>query len=177
MTRCNHVTATAQGIISYDKNGKALMQRYDASYQSQTDNRPKHIKRTQEEIEKLHLNMIQRQMFRRLMYGLTEYQPEQIAVMSPQIISKIVDDYKKAKRAIHVLKARKYFEPENKLINAMAPHVKAGDKDFDWFMEIPKEVTLRKLGITTVEVITEFIKRRLLPKDFFNLNPQNVLPC
>jgi hypothetical protein len=41
-------------------------------------------------------------------------------------------------------------------------------------MDLPKSATLRSLGISTKEVIDEFIKRRLLPQNFFTITPENV---
>ena len=175
MKKFSSITATAQGIISYDKDGRQIVQRYDRTYQSASGkNRTERIMATMNEVEKIHLNLIQRQMYRRLMYGLKEYTPEQIAAMSPSSISKVVEDYKKAKRALHVLKAKKYFHAETKLMNALFPNQTIGSKDFDWYLDLPKNVTLRSLGIGTKQVIDEFISRKLLPKNFYSLSPENV---
>jgi hypothetical protein len=103
------------------------------------------------------------------MYGLKEYSPEQIAAMSPSALSRIVEDFKKAKRAIHIMKAKQYFRIETKLINEIFRHVKIGDKDYDWLDPLPKEVTLRSLGISTKEVIDEFIRRKLLPRNYYEI--------
>ncbi len=174
MKKLTNITATAQGLVSYDSTGNVHMERYAKTFQSKSDYKPKHIAQTSENIEKYHLNMIQRQMFRRLMYGLKEYTPEQIAALSPSSISKIVEDFKKAKRALHIMKAKKYYHAETKLFNAIFPSFNIGSKDHDWFLEIPKNVTLRSLGISTKEVVDEFIKRKLLPKNFHNITIQNV---
>lgn len=175
MKKYNAITATAQGLIAYDETGNGKMIRYDKMLaRVKAEVRPAHIQKTKDEIEKIHLNLIQRQMYRRLMYGLKEYTPEQVASFSPATLSRIVEDYKKAKRALHVLKAKKFYYAETMLINAIFPHAKVGEKDFDWFLELPKSVTLRSLGISTTEVIDEFIKRRLLPKNFHSLTLQNV---
>jgi esterase/lipase len=174
MKKYPSITATAQGIITYDKNGKQIIQRYDNTYQKKSDFKPKHILETSENLEKIHLNMIQRQMFRRLMYGLKEYTPEQMASMSPTAITNIVEDYKKAKRALHVLKAKRHYQAETKLLNAIFPDMEIGTKDFDWYLDVSKHITLRSLGISTKEVIDEFITRRLLPKNFYTITPENV---
>jgi len=115
-------------------------------------------------------------MYRRLMYGLKEYTPEQVASFSPSTLSRIVADYKKAKQYLHILKAKKLFGPETKIINAIFPHAKIGEKDFDWFIDLPKSATLRNLGISTREVIDEFVRRKLLPKNFFSLETEIQLP-
>ena len=167
----NSITANAQGTLAIDKNGKVIMQKYVDTYQARTEIKPKHIQETR---DKIHLNLIQRQMYRRLMYGLTEYGPDQIAALSPISISRIVNDYNKASRALHVMKAKKLYKNETNLINSMFSHVNIGEKDFDWLMELPKSATLKKLGISTREIIDEFIKRRLLPKNFYILSSENI---
>jgi hypothetical protein len=174
MKKFNSITATSQGYVTYDENGKARMMRYEDTYQAKAEKRSKNITKTKERIEKLHLNLIQRQMYRRLMYGLKEYTPEQVASFSPQTIEKIVDDYKRTKRYLHILKAKKLYTGETKIINSIFPHAKIGTKDYDWFLDLPKSATLRSLGISTKEVISELIRRKLLPRNFFELTPQTV---
>ena len=108
------------------------------------------------------------------MYGLSEYGPEQIAALSPVSISRIVNDYNKASRALHVMKAKKLYKNETNLVNSIFSHVNIGEKDFDWLLELPKSATLKKLGISTREIIDEFIKRRLLPRNFYTLSTENI---
>jgi hypothetical protein len=171
MKKYHIITATAQGLIAYDDKGYAKMIRYGKIQKTQ---RAPHILKTQSEIEKIHLNLVQREMFRRLMYGLKEYTPEQVASFSPSTLTKIVEDYKKAKRALHVLKAKRFYYAETRLMSAIFPHAKIGEKDHDWYLELPKSVTLRSLGISTKEVLDEFIKRRLLPKNFHDITLENI---
>ncbi len=174
MQKFASITATAQGIVTYDLNGKAQMIRYDKLVQNKIT-RSNNVKRTQEQVEKIHLNMVQRQMFRRLMYGLKEYSPEQIASFSPSTLSRIVFDYNKAKQYLHVLKAKKLFVGETKIINAIFG-TNIGQKDYEWYLDLPKSATLRNLGISTKDVIDEFINRKLLPKNFLLLNTEIQLP-
>jgi hypothetical protein len=72
------------------------------------------------------------------------------------------------------MKAKKLYKNETNLINSIFSHVNIGEKDFDWLIELPKSATLKKLGITTREVINEFIKRKLLPKNFYSLSPETI---
>lgn len=175
MQKFASITATAQGYVAYDFSGQARMFKYDKLVQNK-NTRSNRVKVTQEEIEKIHLNMVQRNMYRRLMYGLKEYSPEQVASFSPSTLSRIVADYKKAKQYLHIMKAKKLFGPETMIMNALFPHAKIGEKDFDWFLDLPKTATLRNLGITTREVIDEFVRRKLLPKNFYELETQIQLP-
>tara|TARA_Y100000389_G_C17425190_1_gene499152 strand:- start:261 stop:794 length:534 start_codon:yes stop_codon:yes gene_type:complete len=165
------ITATAKGVIYHNNPRKVV--KYTVKLK-QEDVRTKENRPQKVEIDKIFLNLIQRQMYRRLMYGMKEYDKKQILSMSTYTIKKIEEDFKKAKRAIHVLKAKKCFHAETKLISAIFNRKDIGKYDHDWFVDIPKNYTLRKLGISTKDVIDDFIKRRLLPKDFYKITPENV---
>ena len=165
------ITATAQGVVTYDKNGNVNLQKYANTYQAKSAYKNSRVQKT---AEKVHLNMVQRQMYRRLMYGLREYSPEQIAAMTPSVISQVVNDYQKASRILHVMKAKILYKNETNLIKSIFPNAKIGEKDRDWQIELPKSATLNKLGISTKNVIDEFIKRKLLPKNFLSISPETI---
>jgi hypothetical protein len=129
------------------------------------------VKQTQ---EKLFLNFIQRQMYRKLMYGLNEYRPEQISKMSPKTITHIVKNHEKALKILHILKAKKLYKNETNLVNSIFPHAQIGNSDNDWLIKLPKDATLKKLGISTREIVDEFIQRKMLPIDFYNLSTDTV---
>ena len=124
--------------------------------------------------EKLYLNFVQRQMYRRLMYGLNEYKSEQISKMSPKVITNIVKNHDKALKILHVLKAKKLYKNETNLVNSIFPHANIGASDKDWLIKLPKKATLKNLGISTREIVDEFIKKRLLPETFYSLSSENV---
>ncbi|NCD06250.1 MAG: hypothetical protein EOL97_09030 [Spirochaetia bacterium] len=148
------------------------IQQYDKTAQKKSDNRSKKCNDT---LERVDLNIIQRQMYRRLMYGIYDYESEQIGAMSHATIVKIVLDHEKAKRLLHVMKAKKYYEAEDKLINAILPKAKqVSKKDHNWFLPLPKDATLRKLGISTKQIIDRFIEKNLLPKNFYEITPNNI---
>lgn len=171
-TKLTAVTANSHGIVVYKSNGKSYFERYDKdnvknnviSFKSKFNNFN----------DKIELNVIQRQMFRRLMYGLEKYSPEEIAALSPASISRIISDFKKAKQALHILKAKKYYHAETVLLNSIFPQARITDRDCDWFVDLPKNVTLTYLKISTTEVINEFIRRKLLPHNFFKLTPETI---
>jgi hypothetical protein len=148
------------------KQGVGKNQRYSNSYESKSNNKTKDV---QETADRLYLNSVQREMFRRLMYGVKEYTPEQIKAMTPSTLAKVVTDYEKASRILHIMKAKIYYKAETKMVKAIFPHAKIGERDYDWMMELPKNVTLKKLNISTLEIIEEFIKRKLLPKNFLSI--------
>lgn len=165
------ITATSQGIVAIDKNGRMNLQKYADTYQSKSDFKNKKV---QETADRIHLNLIQRQMYRRLMYGLKEYSPAQIAAMTPSSISQVVNDYQKATKVLHVMKAKVYYRKETNLVKSIFPHARIGERDFDWLMALPKTATLKKLGISTKDIIDEFIKRKLLPKNFLTISSENI---
>jgi len=165
------ITSNSQGIPIYDKDGKINLLKYADTYQKKSEYKNKNVQQTADNV---YLNLIQRQMYRRLMYGLKEYTPEQIAAMTPVSITQVVNDYQKASKILHVMKAKIFYKNETNLVKAIFPHARIGERDFDWLMELPKSATLKKLGISTKDVIEEFIKRKLLPKNYFNINSQNI---
>jgi hypothetical protein len=120
------------------------------------------------------MNLVQRQMYRRLMYGLKEYNSDQIAAMTPSVIAKIVNDHQKASRTLQVMKAKVFYKNETKLIQSIFPHAKIGVSDSDWQMRLPKKATLKALGINTKQVVDEFIKKKLLPKNFLSITPETI---
>lgn len=161
-------TATAKGIV-YHTNPQKTIKYKRVKDLTVKENLPK-----KEEPGKIYLNMVQRQMYRRLMYGMNEYDKKQILAMSDNAIKRVEEDYKKAKRAIHILKAKKCFHAETKLISVIFSKHNIGKYDYDWFLDLPKGYTLRKLGITTKDVIDDFIQRKLLPKNFYELNADTI---
>lgn len=165
------ITANSQGIAVHDKNGITNLLKYANTYQTKSEYKNKNVQKT---ADNLHLNLIQRQMYRRLMYGLKEYSPEQIAAMTHSTITQVVNDYQKASRILHVMKAKVFYKNETNLVKSIFPHAKIGEKDFDWLMELPKNATLKRLCISTKDIIDEFIKRRLLPKNFLFITPENI---
>jgi hypothetical protein len=169
------VTATAKGLIyhSTDKSPRRKVN-YERVRKIKKDLTVADNKPQRKEVDKIYLNMIQRQMYRRLMYGMKEYDKKQILAMSTKAIKRVEEDFKKAKRAIHILKAKKCFGAETKLISAIFPTHNIGKFDYDWYLDIPKEFTLRKLEISTKEIIDDFIQRKLLPKNFYELTPETV---
>ena len=161
------VSANKDGI-TVRMNGVSSFYRYDLIQIKQQLIRKKEVNNT---CEKLVLNAIQREMYRRLMYGLNNYTNEEKSMMSSKQISKIVKDHDRAKRYLHIMKAKKYYEADNNLLNAIFTHCPTGTKDSDWFLYIPKTVTLNKLGISPKEIVDEFINRKLLPENFYDLKP------
>lgn len=181
MSNFQSVTATATGVVYVYENGTSRFESYSRTKPKLKIRTGKFkdtsmaAKRTRNR-DNFHLNMIQRQMYRRIMYGLKEYSPEQILIMGTAIEKRIVKDYCEGRKAIHVMKAKKLYGVETRLINAMFQHIgNIGKYDHEWMLEIDKKYTLTNLQIGVGEIIDEFVKQKLLPKNFYQLDVNNVM--
>lgn len=181
------VSANRHGIV-VRKNGKSSFYKYEQwkpkagnqmFYQLKKEGLVQHQQQSKRStdvevtVDKLELNNVQRQMYRRLMYGLDNYSKQERAEMSTDVLVKIIRNYQKAQKILHVMKAKVFYAAETKLFNAIFTdeNQQVKDRDADWMLPIPKEATLNKLGITPKMIIDEFIKRKLLPKNFYELKP------
>ena len=171
MKKISTITATKQGIIVNEKNGKKYFKKYEDSYHKKSLHKNKKVNNT---VERIHLNELQRSLYRKLMYGLKEYSKEELSIMNHKTIHKVVINHEKALRFLHILKAKKYYKNETNVINAIFPNAKIGEADSEWLIPLPKKITLKKLGISTKTVIEEFIKRSLLPPDFLKLSTSKI---
>ncbi len=162
-------SSTSKGILYTSKNGKTFrkyrppLKKSYTQVDFSTDNK---------DLYNVKLNMVQRGMYRRLLYGLKDYTKKEKESLSTYLKSKIDNEYKVASRVLHVLKAKKYYYAETLLLNAIFPLSDVGQKDYDWYLELPKSATLSKLKITTKEIIDEFIRKKLLPKNFYKLKDE-----
>lgn len=167
MKRIKVISATPQGLLFQEK-GRPVFKRYENTYQHKVKQKSNYNKKVQNTIDSIELNLVQREMYRRLIYGLKDFTPEQVETMSPRTKYQLIVDFSKAQKVLNVMKAKKLYQAETKLFNAMLP-IKTGDRDSDWLLEIPKQYTLKKLGISVRDIINEFIDKNLLPKNFFEL--------
>lgn len=166
MSNIKSITATAQGLnIFYERTRQLTTVKYDKSlYQNQRNN-------SQNRFGGLHLNTVQRSMYRRVMYGLGDYTPEQIQEMDKVTRQAIETDHKRAKTAIDKMKYELTYAPVDKLFNAIFPHVQIGTKTYDFHVSLP---SLRELRIGTKEVCETLIKAGLLPQNFFSITTESL---
>jgi hypothetical protein len=159
-------------VLHSDMGDKKFYQYGKTTYQNQ----PSHNATAVDIEEGLHLNLIQRPMYRRLMYGMKEFSDAQKRAMSPQAIHRIEQDHLRATRFLHIMKAKRYMAAETKLINQIfGENSIRYDKDCDWMEPLPSGVTLRSLKFTTTDVINELIIRKLLPANFLSITPQTPM--
>ena len=166
MSNIKSITATAQGLnIFYERTKHLTTVKYDkALYQNQRNNPVNRF-------GGLHLNTIQRSMFRRVMYGLGDFTPQQIHEMDKATRQAIDADHKRAKAAIDKMKYDLTYAPVDKLFNAIFPHVKIGSRTYDYHVSLP---SLRELRIGTKEVCDTLIKAGLLPQNFFSITTETL---
>lgn len=118
------------------------------------------------------LDFLQSKMYYRLVQGLKYYTPEQIEGMDEASIARIKNEHILAKSIIVKMKKQVYFKAIDDLFFSIFPKYK-NDPEF-YSGTVPKNCTLNKLGITKKQVCLEFIKARLLPKNFFKISQQNL---
>jgi hypothetical protein len=157
------ITATKQGIaINYESNRKSLFIKYDEANQQQQN------KKSADFFE---MNTIQRNMYRRLFYGMESFSAEEVKTMSKIDISKVTRDHNKAQKIVNEMKYQKLYGDTNKLRAVIFPHVKLGFYKDGQDVSLP---SLKELKITTVDIINKWIEKKLLPENFFNLNIANL---
>jgi len=158
------ITATKNGIsINYEVKGKkSSFIRYDEANSQKQSKRSEHF---------FEMNVIQRNMYRRLFYGMEAFSPEEVKTMSKIDISKISRDHSKATKIVNQLKYQKYFGDYNKLLSVLFPHVKLDFYKDGQDVSLP---SLKELKITTVDIIDKWVEEKLLPENFYNLNIANL---
>ena len=116
------------------------------------------------------LNPVQRKLYRTVMYGFRELTEDEFRKLTPQEKSRISANFRKGKRVLHVMKCKKFYNAENKLLNGIFAHIKIGSSESEYTnIELPRTATLNKLGINTKDIIDEFIKSNVLPQSFYSL--------
>jgi len=158
------ITATKNGIsINYEVKGKkSSFIRYDEANQQQQSRRSENF---------FEMNVIQRNMYRRLFYGMEAFSAEEVKTMSKIDISKVTRDHSKATKIVNQLKYQKYFGDYNKLLAVIFPHVKLDFYKDGQDVSLP---SLKELKITTVDIIDKWVEEKLLPSNFYNLNIANL---
>lgn len=158
------ITATKNGIsINYEVRGKkSSFIRYDEANQQQHNNKSSNF---------FEMNTIQRNMYRRLFYGMEAFSAEEVKTMSKIDISKVTRDHSKAQKVVNEMKYKKLYSDYNKLLAVIFPHVKLDFYKDGQDVSLP---SLKELKITTVDIVNRWVEEKLLPENFFNLNIANL---
>ena len=158
------ITATKTGIsINYEvRDRKSSFIKYDEANQQQQSKRSENF---------FEMNTIQRNMYRRLFYGIEAFSPEEVKTMSKIDISKVTRDHSKAQKIVNQMKYEKYYGDYNKLLAVIFPHVKLDFYKDGQDVSLP---SLKELKISTVDIVNKWIEEKLLPQNFYNLNIANL---
>ena len=168
MNNISSISASAKVVKCYYDNAKRTVTvPYDQSlFQNKSQSA-----RT-EQRRGFYMNPIQRNMYRRLMYGLKDYTQAEIASMDKYTKEVIARDYEAAKSVIHRLKYDEFYGPVDKLFNAIFPHAQIGSRPSDiLYAELP---SLKDLKIGTQKVCKALMNSGLLPKNFFAITPDKL---
>jgi hypothetical protein len=168
MNNIKSISAKAHGVeIYYEHSKKTVTVPYDKSlFQNKSQDIRKEVR------QGFYMNPIQRNMYRRLMYGLKDYTQAEIASMDKYTQEAISRDYEAAKAVVHKLKYEEYYAPVDKLFNAIFPNAKIGSRPSDiLYAELP---SLKDLKITTKKVCQSLMNAGLLPRNFFSITPETL---
>lgn len=156
------ITATRKGIaINYENNKKSSFISYDEVNQKQN----------QKYKDFFEMNIIQRNMYRRLFYGLQAYSNQEVQSFTKKDIIAISHDHNKAQNIINSLKYDRLYNDVNKLLAVIFPHVKLDFYKDGHDVILP---SLKSLKITTVDIIDKWIEYKLLPNNFYSINTDNL---
>lgn len=156
------ITATKSGVsINYEDTGKSSFIKYKDIQSSVSDNNHKYLE----------LNVIQKSMFRRLMYGIKAYTPQEVASMDKALIFTIEKEHVRATEVVNKFKYEKHYAAYNKLLSVIFPHVELSYFKDGKYADMP---TLKDLKITTEDIIRLWIENKLLPSNFLSLNVNNI---
>jgi hypothetical protein len=155
------ITATRTGIAINYENGKSNFIPYNKEEVHNSSNTKRYFQ----------MNEIQRNMYRRLMYGLASFTSEEISSLDQPTLFKIKNEHIRATDVVNELKYTKYYGAYNKLLAVIFPHVELDYRKDGKYAEMP---TLRELKITTSDIVNAWINNKLLPLNFYCLNEETI---
>lgn len=156
------INATSKGIaINYEHTNKSSFIRYEAPAQERLEKRLLNKPRFYE------MNQIQRSMYRRLLYGINDFTPQEISTMNESTIHCINRDHRKAMELVNKMKYEIVYGAYNKLLAVMFPKAKFSFYTDGQDVTLP---TLKELKIGTFQVVDCWINGKLLPENFYCLN-------
>lgn len=109
------------GVAHCKRNGyyvQGIFQKYEKIFEQKKE----------KQNDKVFLNPIQRKIFRDLMYGTANYTPDELYKMNEDELITLIKRHRKTKRLIHILKCKKAYYIETKLLNLVFPHCQMGIK-------------------------------------------------
>ena len=164
MNQHKTITATSKGVaVNYQDSGKSSFIPYEqTAFESTRSHVGQNI---------LILNDIQRNMYRKLMYGMKNYTSEQIETMPQTMIFQIEKDHMRATNVINKLKYQRVYGAYNKLLSVIFPHVELDYYTDGKYVSLP---SLRELKISTRNIIDAWIENKLLPLNFYNLTIDTI---
>jgi hypothetical protein len=120
------------------------------------------------------MNTVQYGMYQRLMYGLEIFDKEQLATLDQNTKFAISNMHNRAMDVLNELKYDRTYGYINKLFKVIFPTVELNYYKDGKEHKYTKLPTLKELKLTTLDIINVWIKNKLLPLDFYNLNEKTV---
>lgn len=125
-------------------------------------------------------NNYQNYLYKRALYGLSALTEQELATMCSKKKQRIINVYKKAQVVINKLKQQATIKYTNFIFQSLfpkSPITQALLADNETDDKLINTLNFKDLGIDKQQIITIFIAKGVLPKNFLSLeSPQNQLP-
>lgn len=134
-------------------------------------NTPK--KRPPREVLTTHQNFL----YNRALYGLSIYTPEEVVIMAPEKRKRILQIHKKTQKILNLWKQEIVNILANKLFTDIFPDTEITNCFVKTFgiegdPEYVNNMSFKALKITKEQIISKLIEKKVLPKNFNELNQQ-----
>jgi hypothetical protein len=108
-------------------------------------------------------------LYKRAMFGMKMYTPEEIKTMHPQKRERVAKVHKRAQHELNVWKQEKVIAFTNKIMSVFTRSSIAKDMVNLYSKPDPtfvSKMSFKDLGVSKEDVITHLLKKKILPNDF-----------
>lgn len=120
--------------------------------------------------EKDPYNQYQNFLYKRALFGIKIYKPDELKIMHPEKIERVKKVHKHGQRTLNTLKQQKLIEITNKFFAAFTGNASLAGEIIDMYSNpdpnfISKN-SFKELGLDKEMVIDALLKDKVLPRDF-----------
>jgi hypothetical protein len=116
-------------------------------------------------------------LYNRALYGLSIYSPEEVVIMAPEKRKRIIQMHKKTQKILNLWKQEIVNVLANKLFTDIFPDMEITKCLVDFYgtngdPEYINNMSFKSLKISKEQIICYLIDKKILPKNFNELNQQ-----
>ena len=116
-------------------------------------------------------------LYNRALYGLSIYTPEEVVIMAPEKRKKIIQIHKKTQKILNLWKQEIVNTLANKLFTDIFPDMEITKTLVDYYgtggdPDYINNMSFKSLKINKEQIASYLIKKKILPKNFNELNQQ-----